>query len=845
MRKVQFLIVIGVTAVLAACGGGDNTTPETTNNTSFTIKLISASANGFQGSKGLLNVQLERKNNFTGDVELNLKTPPTGVTSSKVLFGTASEVQLPIQVAKDAPVGNMSLTVQGSSGLLNATTSLDLNIQPPKPQSQDLIATALKGGRIDLGTSLEYRAYALFGDARLPDEFVGGGSQSEDNDLFVEVQLNKAQLSVVVLATLEPFLVRPNDPKSIFNVQPVTKAKSILSSRTVGECPNTTDLSWISVLNSTYPIRVWGACAGSVADRLAVKDNISKTLAIFDKIYEPMTTLMGQPIPDLVEDNAIDIYLTPVGYGAPRPGNSQGYVNQNTLTFAGLTFPAAPFIDTTSSAYILLPTSQLVMPDFASVVIHEFFHVLKNRYYFSLADFWFTEASADWARVHFNRTIPVDANDNESFHQGHFSDFQSESLSLLSTENTHEYNSYIYPFYIEMIAGSSAIVKIYEKIKGSQTVRDANTAIDSVFSFKDYFRDFAYRNLNKEFLPGDPLPKSKRYVSVDSYFPDNQNPPIFSDHVLEFNEKSKLKMDLEVEPLNSQYYQIKISDQKIKQVIITLSEAKINGIDIDAVIKENNIFENRPRDLNGKDELKFCLSHVDEKLNGSILILSNHIKEIGEKKRVKIDIETLEIPCPSTIIAIVEESDKNESSSFYRKSEWRMELQEDSLNPKLAKFKIVDGGIVQQEILFSRSDMVCKTKDSIINNFFYTKTQTQIAFVISNLPAIGILKPPYYNFMPIGTYEVQRNWSHPSCGISGLYKQIFFSTFGSNELRPNKTVVNLYPGIYPTTSYLGIITTENIPGEAEGVQHYKSTLVFDKSSIIGGGTTISDFIIYP
>src|SRR6188474_3697619 len=49
----------------------------------------------------------------------------------------------------------------------------------PIPSSQNLIATDLAAGTIDLATSLQLRAWALFGDARLPERYDGGGSSGE------------------------------------------------------------------------------------------------------------------------------------------------------------------------------------------------------------------------------------------------------------------------------------------------------------------------------------------------------------------------------------------------------------------------------------------------------------------------------------------------------------------------------------------------------------------------------------------------------------------------------------------------------------------------------------------
>ena len=57
---------------------------------------------------------------------------------------------------------------------------LPLLVQQQLPTAQELIAAALKAGRIDYGTSL------LYHEERLPQQFWGAGSSGEDERLFYE-----------------------------------------------------------------------------------------------------------------------------------------------------------------------------------------------------------------------------------------------------------------------------------------------------------------------------------------------------------------------------------------------------------------------------------------------------------------------------------------------------------------------------------------------------------------------------------------------------------------------------------------------------------------------------------
>jgi hypothetical protein len=83
--------------------------------------------------------------------------------------------------------------------------------------AQSLIADGFASGRIDYPTSLLYRAYALFGDPRLPAEFAGDGAFGEDNALFAETLYSWPTLPKATQDRLAPTTFCRQDPRD--NVQ--------------------------------------------------------------------------------------------------------------------------------------------------------------------------------------------------------------------------------------------------------------------------------------------------------------------------------------------------------------------------------------------------------------------------------------------------------------------------------------------------------------------------------------------------------------------------------------------------------------------------------------------------
>ena len=79
-----------------------------------------------------------------------------------------------------------------------------------------MIQADLDAGLIDYGTSLIYRAWTLFWDARLPARYDGAGSTGEDLSLFTEIEAALPSLPLDQQAELQGWISRPTDPLSPF-----------------------------------------------------------------------------------------------------------------------------------------------------------------------------------------------------------------------------------------------------------------------------------------------------------------------------------------------------------------------------------------------------------------------------------------------------------------------------------------------------------------------------------------------------------------------------------------------------------------------------------------------------
>src|SRR5690606_36491313 len=113
--------------------------------------------------------------------------------------GTASSASSP---ASDDPVA-------GDGGDISGT-------EDGEPTSVELIAAALEAGEIDEPTSLLYRTWLYFGDAQLPEQYIGA-EQPYELGLLAEARGALDSMPTDIRAQVEPYLLRPEDPASAFN----------------------------------------------------------------------------------------------------------------------------------------------------------------------------------------------------------------------------------------------------------------------------------------------------------------------------------------------------------------------------------------------------------------------------------------------------------------------------------------------------------------------------------------------------------------------------------------------------------------------------------------------------
>src|SRR5712692_445174 len=142
-HSVPAVVPLTLALMCASCGGGSSSViqPPPPPPADFSLNLSSNSISVVQGAaSSAVNVSVNPLNGFSGAAQIALNALPAGVTSNPVSpFSVAAGASIPVVfgASANAPTGNFTTSVQGTSGALSHSASLAVAIQsavnPPLP----------------------------------------------------------------------------------------------------------------------------------------------------------------------------------------------------------------------------------------------------------------------------------------------------------------------------------------------------------------------------------------------------------------------------------------------------------------------------------------------------------------------------------------------------------------------------------------------------------------------------------------------------------------------------------------------------------------------------------------
>ncbi len=729
-----------VPLLLVACGGGGggDGSGGAAPVAAFSLTVAPASLTVGQGQEGVVEVNLQRDAGFTDPVRVTLNPPGAGITADTlVLSGSQARGVLQIRVSQELAAGSVhkldvtgTVTGTGTGAGASRVASGTLLVSAPQASTQANIAAALAAGTLDLETALLYRVYARWGDKRLPGPFVGAHSAEEDSGLFDEVRLRLASLSAGAQEALRPFIVRPADPRSVWNASAsasgsASPARANLARKTraaasPSACPIApqSGLSWISKRSASHPLRVWAQCRGEPGHDAESVALVDKTLALLNKIYTPMTGVMRVPRPDVEgDDDAIDVYIVDDGSYVYR---AEQNVRPVKLATAFAECPESTVVNG-CSGFITLVRSLPYNNRFNITLIHEFFHVLQYAYNgkFSMRPdagkpdqpehHWFMEASASWAAAYFDRTLAPWDDGRAAYvdvHRMFKQYFQPSFDALNASGGAHAYSAYIWPYFVEQeTSGPAFMKKIWIGLEGVGTFEAADKAIDTVYPFAANFKRFALRNINAELLPGDPLPSNKRHVKLDpdQFVDDKKEPPYLTGTLAANQEYSQ---DFNLMNLSARYVRLTVAEASpaIRKVVVDISGLQpASELDVQALVRTDDGWLALEEPIEIKpDKVTFCFDKgpTTASLRGSfkeiLLVLSNHATPKGTNVSGTLKVQPKSVPCGTlwegTISQVVRNATALSTSTLTSNSNVSFEFDDTAIGqPGEVRFRLKSG----------------------------------------------------------------------------------------------------------------------------------------------------------
>lgn len=494
--------------------------------------------------------------------------------------------------------------------------------------SEEKIAEALAAGEIDEETSLRYRAFALFGDSRLPSEY-----QSEVIDieagmaLAAEVQARESELPTELLEEIHPFLARPNDPASVL-FQPPEEARSptvgataILASaldpaRDEARVAQA-GAGWDSRLAAGGIARVWAYVPeGAEGDiTLAGYEQVVSDIwpHLDDLIREPNVDDGDDNPTDPNPDSAIDIYFVNFAQYDTRwapcvedPNTAGCRLAGNVL---GMARSAAPYEEQGqgSSGYLMVQSG--IGGDYLKGTVgHELFHLSQFSYDHN-ESLWLYEATATWAEFRILQKMNAGLG---SVHDYLPAFFDNLDRSLPYGPDGHQYGGYTFFLHAQMERGDDVVRKIWERAAaaGEQGI----DAVAEELPLLESFPDFALRSWNQE-------PVETQYESVDDSFPDVRPPNHLGDPTMTI-QRGAIGLDAGIEPLGVRYFHFDFPDPAVRSATFTNTLGGDPEMAIQALVRLPDGWQ-EPETWTNEGEVTFCRDRPDEDVQELVVIISN------------------------------------------------------------------------------------------------------------------------------------------------------------------------------------------------------------------------------
>jgi len=469
--------------------------------------------------------------------------------------------------------------------------------------SEEVIAEALKKADITYEESLLQRAYAIFDDPRLDPLFRSPVMNWDAaSALFVEIDSKETSLSAGLLAALEPFRVRPNDPRSIVNRPRADVVKT--------RQPHDSAIGWIGRAVPNTNLRIW--IKGSPVD-------LDPYEPLFEAVWREFQGIFSYPDddapgPDLATnpDGAIDFYLIHGREVDPRVDYCFA-ANSNPVwctigATGGVTKPAEPRRFRKSSAYVQLNRSMLNEDVLVDAIAHELAHVTQFGHD-NNENWWLKDSTASWAayrvmkKLRRNPTVSYD-------YAARFMKGLHLPLDRMDRAEHNQYDAWLFFLYTSTELGDHIVEEVWRQAEraGIDDIKAVNEAIP----LDKHFPLFTVRNWNR----AEPGPA---YTTWDRTF----RPGLMPDPINAMpTNPAMVTLDEPLPKLSAQYYHYTAFDANVRRITLQNFYALVPDAHIWALKKVGSDWK-MPEDWSRDNVKVLCRDLPQDDVSELVLIVSN------------------------------------------------------------------------------------------------------------------------------------------------------------------------------------------------------------------------------
>jgi hypothetical protein len=504
------------------------------------------------------------------------------------------------------------------------------------PSSLQLIEEAEKLEILDMDMAWIYRLQRLHEPVKLPEEYRSLAPVRCGTLVWKEFKHIEAELKPETVLQLQPYLVRPTHPDSIYNrPSAVDEADTALTSWSgsgllyaqenqeaeTDEEELERPENMFSYVDWQDKIRVWYRKGGEAKAKRAVYWLEQKRMwARFEELMgiEPLSDeyvalhcddIMSRKGRELCRqdscggDGKLDIYLVP----PTEPGMYDPEDKESDYGWC-----RAVSSGETAAAFLVINRDLSESPKnyFAATIAHELFHAFQDAWA-AKEEEWWVEGSAVWSEDFIGPEWNTEQEDLDHA----FDDGDHTLITLTSDEGMHPYGIYLFPFHLSHKFGEQEIGYIWQYC-GLEDTDTLEAVKREVGNFKECFKEFALHTTDRGKHEGFYTDFTGPIFLWDRHFEEN--------HDITPEVKPILPFEVKIPPLAAKYYCFynECEPGSMPHIRFDLEDfIKDEKVTVQAIIDPHGRAEDQ--DWSELEEKDFCINREEEHFEEIYIVIAS------------------------------------------------------------------------------------------------------------------------------------------------------------------------------------------------------------------------------